>query len=210
MLRGGGGGGRETLVVPTGAPQPSGDYLGQFADALADIRGRLDDMEQDSNNNTDGGNVPSPTQPVPPTSGGSGTDPMGGQPARPAGTVQWGVSNTPAGFDFGTWILGLRERFPAIASRVAQPSVSGETPAERLARLQRELPYYGTAGTAFDLGTYVQGLRDLYGTQYQGTQAAGETPTERAERLWSEVNAFARSGYTSLTQPTTIPAPSVS
>ncbi len=201
LVRGGSatGSNRETLVVPTGAPQPSGDYLGQFSDALADLRNELGDIRERLDD--DGAQVPSPSQPPPPTS----------QPSTPGRTqpVEFGVGNTPRGFDIGTWLQGLRARFPDIARRATSAAVPGETPAQRQARLARELPYYGTAGKAFDLGTYVIGLRKMYGDQFMQAAPKGETPTQRTARLWAEVSAFARSGKTALTQPTTTPAPSV-
>jgi len=187
-LAAGGGGGtkRETLVVPTGGSgMPSGDFIGQYDEELSTARQRLDALEQRSNNNTTGGNVPGPI-------------------------IGW--PNMPAGFDLVTWIRGLRKRFPAIAKRVVKPVVGNETPAQRQLRLIKELGAYGVAGGAFDLPTYVRGLRARYpdiAATWTEKPTEGETPQQRITRLWRELAHFGQFGATVIQPPPVTPPASV-
>lgn len=70
-LRGSTGGSAppETIVVPTGAPQPSAEYLSDVGSALQDVRERIDWLAQEVNNNQDDDSQqPAPSTPPPPGS----------------------------------------------------------------------------------------------------------------------------------------------
>lgn len=186
MVRGGGGTSRQVIEVPTGAPYPSDELASQFGSAIDEIRDRLDDIEQDTNTNTDDdADVPSPSNPMPATSWGQWRLPTG-------------VTETlPDWLNLNTWIIGLRARFPQAAAIFQKPQPAGETPEQREARLQAEISAYGPAAFAWDLGTFVRGLRARYPTiakLWTEKQVAGETAAQRNARLMREIAFFASRG----------------
>jgi hypothetical protein len=102
------------------------------------------------------------------------------------------ASSSTTSFDLGTYVIGLRDRFPDIASLFKQAQKPGESATERRARLEAErlfIEQKAGLNTKFDIGTYVRGLRDRYPTiakLWTRVQKPGESSAERAARLLAE------------------------
>lgn len=68
MLRGGSGGGgvnKQVIEVPTGAPYPSPDFASDLGTRLDELSNRIDDLAQQSNDNTSKETIPGPTNKPP-------------------------------------------------------------------------------------------------------------------------------------------------
>lgn len=202
LMRGGGGGGGgggasdpTVIQVPTGGPSIPTDYIGQLG-TLADwIRQEVNRLN--TRTETIGEQVEDIGETVDKLAAGNPVSQPSASPSAPATSAKPINHGINAAYNFTTYIMGLRRRFPAAAASFGERERPGETAAQRTARLVRELAHYGPAALTDQLGTYVRGLRYRYPDIAKGfteRERAGETAAQRTARLTRELAYFRSRG----------------
>lgn len=164
LVRGGGAGGEpQRILVPSGggAAMAAPDFVSDLGTAIGRLGDRVAALENPSD----------PTEQAPPSNS---------QPGSPSKAA-----------NLAAYVMGLRAMFPSVASLFGERQHAGETSAARKERLQRERDFIVERANApaFDLATYVVGLRKLFpniATLFPERQTAGESSAARQERLQRE------------------------
>lgn len=170
----GGGGNPKTILVPTGGPTAAPDFVSELGDALDEIRDRLSNLEDGPD---DGAEIPAPGNP-PPTN----NDP----------SKWWNRPGDP----LGTFVIGLRQRYPEIyqrylaqgGSRAGTPGVyPNESDSARTARLLAERAYFESQlrPSANALADYWTRVREWYDARRVTGEAIASSGVEAPTSLTS-------------------------